>query len=175
LPCHQPFDVFLVAKDDNGIDADAQDQVGKGISPQQDQEGHGYGSSDRAHGDHPAHAECTGKDKDIHQHGQRRQRKVNSQGRGHPFAAFESYIDGETVAEKGSQTCTGNPPLSRFQKECYADRDHALEHIADQGDNTECLAGRAHDIGGADVAAAALPGVDAGQRFSEDQACGNGT
>ena len=163
-----------MAKDDDRIHADAQDQVGKGISPQPDQEGHGYGSGDGAHGDHPSHAKCTGKDKDIHQHGKRRQRKINSQGRGYTLAAFEPYIDREAVAEKGSQAYAGNPPFAPFQKERQADWDYALEHVADQGDGAQCLAGRAHDIGGADVAAAALPGVDAGQGLGEHQACGYG-
>ena len=170
LPCDKAFYVFLVAKDDDRTHADAHDQVGKGVFSEPDQQGHGYRSNDGAHGDHPAHAKCTGKDKDIHQHGQRRQREVNSQGRGHSFAAFESYIDGKAVPEKGSQAYGGNPPfVPPARKSAMQTGITPLSTSPIRVTTPSVLPAVRRTLVAPMLRLPPLPGVDAGQGLGKDQ------
>jgi len=163
-----------VAVDDERTHADAQYDRGEGIPSQPDEQREGRSRCERSYRDHPGYRKPRGKDDDGHQHGQGRHREKDPQGRGHALAPFKTQIEGEAVSQKGGQAHGGDPRLFPSQPQGDDDGDQALEHVAEQGDGTEDLACGAHDIGGADVAAALLTRIDPRQGLGEEQARGYG-
>ena len=108
--------------------------------------------------------------RDRQQHGDRA-----AAGR-HPFAAAESKVHGEEVAEKRRQpgrdfdvaACPWHLVELRFQEVRQGNGASSLGEIEDEDEQAERSAQDAADVGGADVAAALLEDIDAAHASDEE-------
>ena len=133
----------------------------------------GYGGNNTGQGYISPGQECRRPDDESTEQGERCQGQCRSRCRGHPFAAFESEIDGKNMAGDGGRTASQGEPWHFWIADLHDDRwNRSLQEIKTEANPSRTFTHTPGNVGGPDVSGSGLANVDPMQ-FADQKTEGN--